>query len=81
MKTKIYISPKLQQIIGFVILAIGLIGIFVSFSVQKSDVDPNAMMIAFGSIATSIVGIAIVIETPIPKKNETPMKTDNMKRQ
>jgi hypothetical protein len=74
MKTKIYISPKIQQVVGFVILAIGLIGIFVSFSVQTSDVDPNAMMIAFGSIATSIVGIAIVIETPIPKQNKTHME-------
>jgi len=31
--------------------------------VQKSDVDPVAIMIALVSIAVSIVGIAIVLET------------------
>jgi hypothetical protein len=32
--------------------------------VQKSDVDPNAIMIALASIATSIVGISLILETP-----------------
>jgi hypothetical protein len=41
---------------------------FVSFTVQKSDVDPTAMMIAFASIATSIVGISLILETPAPSQ-------------
>ena len=67
MLTKINVSPKAQRAVGLLLLALGLIGIFVSFTVQESDVDPEAMMIAFASIATSIVGIAIILETPIPK--------------
>ena len=76
LRTKMSIPPKVQQAIGILILAAGLIGIYVSFTIQKSDVDPNAMMVAFGSIATSIVGIAIILETPIPKlsRNTTRME-------
>jgi hypothetical protein len=46
------------------VTALGIIGIFVSFTVQKSDVDPIAMMIAFASIAISIVGISLILDTP-----------------
>lgn len=60
---------KLQTIVGSVLAAIGLIGILFSFSVQKSDVDPTAMMIAFVSISVSIVGISLIIENPISAKN------------
>ena len=59
------LSPKAQTRAGVLITTLGLIGIFVSFTVQKSDVDPVAMMIAFVSIATSIVGISLILETPV----------------
>ena len=62
---KIFASPKTQRWAGIVVTMLGLIGILVSFTVQKSDVDPVAMMIAFVSIATSIVGISLILETPI----------------
>ncbi len=48
---------------------IGLLGCFISFSVQKSDVDPTALMIAFVSIAVSIIGISLIIgERPASPK-------------
>jgi hypothetical protein len=55
---------------GVLVTALGLIGIFISFSVQKSDVDPTAIMIALASIATSIVGISLILETPT--RSQTP---------
>jgi hypothetical protein len=64
MQTKINVSPKAQSGIGFLLLAFGLIGILVSFTVQKSEIDPTAMMIALVSIAVSIVGISIILEAP-----------------
>jgi len=63
---KIAVSPRTQTIAGILVTALGIIGIFVSFTVQKSDVDPTAMMIAFASIAISIVGISLILERPAP---------------
>ena len=63
---KIAVSPRTQTIAGILVTALGIIGIFVSFTVQKSDVDPTAMMIAFASIAISIVGISLILERPTP---------------
>jgi len=67
-QTKIVVSQKTQTIAGVLVTAIGLIGIFTSFQIQKSDVDPVALMIAFASIATSIVGISLILDTPAPSK-------------
>jgi xanthosine utilization system XapX-like protein len=58
---------KLQTTAGIVLTVIGLVGILVSFSIQKSDVDPTAMTVAFASISTSIVGISLIIGDPAPK--------------
>jgi hypothetical protein len=44
--------------------AIGLVGILISFSIQKSDVDPTALTVAFVSISVSIVGISLIIGDP-----------------
>jgi len=66
---------KLQNAVGAVLTALGLIGIFVSFSVQKSDFDPTAMMIAFVSISVSIVGIALIIERPNSAKDAASKRT------
>jgi hypothetical protein len=65
---KFVVPHKAQTIAGILVTAVGIIGIFVSFTVQKSDVDPVAMMIAFASIAISIVGISLLFETPSPSK-------------
>jgi hypothetical protein len=62
-------KAKLQTAVGAILTAVGLVGIFVSFSVQKSDFDPTAMMIAFVSISVSIVGISLIIEGPNSTKN------------
>lgn len=60
---------KLQTAVGAILTAVGLVGVFVSFSVQKSDVDPTALMIAFVSIAVSIIGISLIIgENPASPK-------------
>jgi xanthosine utilization system XapX-like protein len=58
---------KLQTTAGGVLTLIGLVGILVSFSIQKSDVDPTALTVAFASISTSIVGISLMIGDPTPK--------------
>jgi len=52
---------------GAILTAIGLVGIFISFQIQKSDVDPTAMTVAFASISVSIVGISLIIGDPTPK--------------
>jgi hypothetical protein len=56
--------PKLETVAGMVLTAIGLVGILISFSIQKSDVDPTALAVAFVSISVSIVGIALIIGDP-----------------
>jgi len=58
---------KLQSTAGIVLTAIGLVGIFISFSIQKSDFDPTALTVAFVSISTSIVGLSLIIGDPTPK--------------
>jgi hypothetical protein len=62
---------KLQAAVGAVLTVVGLVGIFISFSVQKSDVDPTALMIAFVSISVSIIGISLMIERPASPKSES----------
>jgi hypothetical protein len=57
-------NPKLQTLAGIVLTATGLVGILISFSIQKSDVDPTALTVAFASISVSIVGISLLIGDP-----------------
>jgi hypothetical protein len=57
-------NPKLQTAAGIILTAIGLVGIFISFAIQKSDVDPTALTVAFASISISIVGISLIIGDP-----------------
>jgi hypothetical protein len=59
---------KLQTLAGILLTAIGLVGILISFSIQKSDVDPTALTVAFASISVSIVGISLLIGEPNPSK-------------
>jgi hypothetical protein len=60
--------PKLQTIAGIVLTALGLVTIFISFSIQKSDVDPTALTVAFAGISVSIVGISLIIGDPTPQR-------------
>ena len=60
---------KLQTVAGTVLTVVGLVGMLISFQVQKSDIDPTALMIAFVSISVSIVGISLIIENPASPKN------------
>jgi len=61
------LHAKLQTTAGIVLTVIGLVGIFISFSIQKSDVDPTALTVAFASISASIVGLSLIIGDPTPK--------------
>ena len=58
---------RLQTVAGVILTTIGLVGVFISFSIQKSDVDPTALTVAFASISVSIVGISLIIGDPTPK--------------
>ena len=62
------LHPKRQTAAGIILAVIGLIGILVSFSIQKSDVDPTALTVAFASISVSIVGISLIIGDPTSRK-------------
>ncbi len=62
---------RLQTAIGTALTAVGLVGILISFQVQKSDVDPTALMIAFVSISVSIIGISLIIENPASPTNQS----------
>jgi len=61
------LRPNLQTTVGIVLTVIGLVGMLVSFSIQKSDVDPTALTVAFASISVSIVGISLIIGDPTAK--------------
>ncbi len=60
---------KLQTAAGTALTIVGLVGILISFQVQKSDIDPTALMIAFVSISISIIGISLIIENPASPRN------------
>jgi len=63
-----YLHYKRQTLAGIILTVVGLVGILVSFSIQKSDVDPTALTVAFASISVSIVGISLIIGDPTPGK-------------
>ena len=75
MNTRIAVSKemfshlKLQTAAGTALTIVGLVGILISFQVQKSDIDPTALMIAFVSISISIIGISLIIENPASPRN------------
>jgi hypothetical protein len=61
-----HFQVKLQELSGIVLTAIGVVGILISFQIQKSEVDPTALTIAFASISISIVGLSLIIGDPKP---------------
>jgi len=66
-----HLHYTLQTWSGIVLTAIGLVGVYISFAIQKSDVDPTALTVAFASIYVSIVGISLIIGDPNPHTTAT----------
>ena len=66
---------------GMVLTAVGLIGVFVSFVIQKGELDPTALGLSIGSIFLATIGIGWMLGSPsetAPKK--TPKKTKSRHR-
>jgi len=57
------------QKIGYLLTAVGIVGIFVSFAIQQSEIDPIAISLATVSILVSIIGIALALQTPSSNKS------------
>jgi hypothetical protein len=68
-RKEMFSNLKLQTAAGTALTIVGLVGILISFQVQKSDIDPTALMIAFVSISISIIGISLIIENPASPRN------------
>jgi len=54
----------LQNTIGSIATVGGIIGIFVSFLIEKSEFDPTSFALSMVSIFIAIVGIALVLQQP-----------------
>jgi hypothetical protein len=52
---------ELQATIGSVATVAGVLGIFISFVIQKSEFDPTAFALSMVSIFIAIVGIALIL--------------------
>jgi len=62
---------KVQNTIGTIATAAGIIGIFVSFLIERSEFDPTAFALSMVSIFIAIVGIALILQQP-PKPHHRP---------
>ena len=51
-----------QTTIGSVVTVAGVLGIFISFVIQKSEFDPTAFALSMVSIFLAVVGIAIILQ-------------------
>jgi len=49
---------------GIVITTVGIIGVFVSFVIQKSELDPTALGVAIASIFLATIGIGWILGSP-----------------
>jgi len=62
--------PEMQKP-GMAITAAGLIGVFVSFVIQKGELDPTALGLSIASIFLATIGIGWMLGSPTetePKK-------------
>jgi len=62
---------------GMVLTAVGLIGVFVSFVIQKGELDPTALGLSIGSIFLATIGIGWMLGSPsetAPKKTSKPRR-------
>ncbi|HYW01525.1 MAG TPA: hypothetical protein VE862_08655 [Candidatus Acidoferrum sp.] len=55
--------PEMQKP-GMVMTAAGLIGVFVSFVIQKGEIDPTALGLSIGSIFLATIGIGWMLGSP-----------------
>jgi len=51
--------------IGSIITVGGVLGIFISFIIQRSEFDPTAFALSIVSIFIAIVGIALILQPPV----------------
>jgi len=49
---------------GIVLTAVGLIGVFVSFVIQKGELDPTALGLSIASIFLATIGIGWMLGSP-----------------
>ena len=63
-----------QTSIGSIITVGGVLGIFISFIIQRSEFDPTAFALSIVSIFIAIVGIALILQPPI--KQDTTKNND-----
>jgi multisubunit Na+/H+ antiporter MnhG subunit len=53
---------ELETTIGSIGTVAGVLGIFISFIIQKSEFDPTAFALSMVSIFIAIVGIALILQ-------------------
>lgn len=70
-----YILPN-QTLFGYFLTAIGILGIFISFVIQKSEYDPTAFALSMVSILIAIVGITLILQPP---NGKSPTRTRRKK--
>ncbi|HKM76788.1 MAG TPA: hypothetical protein VJZ32_10245 [Candidatus Bathyarchaeia archaeon] len=63
---------------GMVMTAVGLIGVFVSFVIQKSELDPTALGVAISSIFLATIGIGWMLGSPSETEHK---KTSKIRHQ
>lgn len=64
--------------LGYVLTAVGIVGIIIALMTEQSDYDPVAFGIATIAILLAIVGIALVFKLPADQK--TTMSVDRPKQ-
>jgi len=60
---------------GAIMAGVGLIGVFVSFVIQKGEFDPTALGLSIGSIFLAIMGIAWMLGSPSEGARKKPLKS------
>ena len=65
-----------HTLLGYFLTAIGILGIFTSFVIQKSEYDPTAFALSMISILIAIVGITLILQPP---NGKSPTRTRRKK--
>jgi hypothetical protein len=53
---------QIQWVSGYILATVGIIGIFASFVIQKSEFDPTSFSLSIMSIFIAIAGIALILQ-------------------
>jgi DMSO reductase anchor subunit len=59
-----------QTLAGYFLTTIGMLGIFTSFVIQRSEFDPTAFALSMVAIFIAIVGITLILQ-PLNEKSQT----------